>query len=207
LKTSTISSRMICNRGTAIFCSRLLLGTVLLLNAACTILNYHPTTPITKLPVENHDRREFLSYSYISGFPIDSNEQKIPWPSQLLKESLEKHTRFIKVIITPSPPASGVHVNVYQTDGSPPSTWCRVSNWTLTIIPCYTEGIALYNHFDVYVDNTLKQDYRYSISRTGIWWIGVLPFFWINLFTADYKEAFLNNIYQFITEATRDEVL
>ena len=120
MKTSTISSRMICNRGTAIFCSRLLLGTVLLLNAACTILNYHPTTPITKLPVENHDRREFLSYSYISGFPIDSNEQKIPWPSQLLKESLEKHTRFIKVIITPSPPASGVHVNVYQTDGSPP---------------------------------------------------------------------------------------
>jgi hypothetical protein len=97
---------------------------------------------------------------------------------------------------------------VYQTDRRPPSsTWCRVSNWTLTVIPCFGEGIAFDNHFDVFVDNTLKHSYRYGISRTGIDWIGLLPFFWINLFTADYKEAFSSNVAQFITDAKRDGFL
>jgi hypothetical protein len=187
--------------------SLLLIVTVLFLNTACTVVSYSPAEPIKKSLVETHDKIEFLSFSYISGFPKDGDQRTIPWQSQLIKESLENHSRFIKVIVTPSPPASGVHVNVYQTEGPPPSTWCLVSIWTVSVIPCYAEGIVLESHFDVFVDNTLKQSYRYSIRRTGINWIGLLPFFWINLFTTQYKEAFSGNISQFITDAKRDGFL
>lgn len=207
MSNSIIRIRMISRRSRPTLISLLLLGTVLLLNSACTILSYSSAGAPTISLVENHDRPEVLSFSYLSGFPHTSNEQKIPWPSQLLKESFENYTRFIKVILTPSPPVSGVHVNVYQTDGPPPSTWCRISSWTLGIIPCFAEGIVFENHFDVFVDNTLKQSYRYKINRTGIEWIGLLPFFWINFFTADYKEAFSGNISQFITDAKRDGLL
>jgi len=187
--------------------SLVFLGHVLLLNSACTVLSYRsagaPAIPL----VETHDRLEFLSFSDLAGFPPVSNEEKIPWPSQLLKDSLEKYTPFIKVIVTPSSPAMGVHINAYQTDGPPPSTLCRVSNWTLAIIPCFAEGTVLETHFDVFVDNRLKQSYRYNISRTGIQWIGLLPFFWINLFTTDYKESFSDNVLQFIADAKRAGLL
>ena len=187
--------------------SLVLLGAVLLLNSACTVLSYHSTGGAAIPLVETHDRLEFLSFSYLAGFPPVSNEEKIPWPSQLLKDSLEKYTRFIKVILTSSPPAIGVHVNAYQTDGPPPSTWCRISSWTLAVIPCFAEGLVFATHFDVFVDNRLKQSYQYSINRTRIEWIGLLPFFWINLFTTDYKESFSDNVLQFIADAKRAGLL
>ncbi len=113
----------------------------------------------------------------------------------------------MKVVVTPSPPALGIHVNVYQTDGPPMSSWCMASLWTLGVIPCHAEGVVYETHFDVLANNALKQSYRYEISRKGIQWIGLLPFFWVNFFTADYKEAFSANIYQFVTDAKRDGFL
>lgn len=189
-----------------------LLTALALLNSACVIVNYSPTELVIKPLIETHDKPELLSYSYASfytpGSPqnLDSDRRTLPWESQLVKDLFELHSRFIKVVVTASPPATGVHVNVYQTDG-PTSPWCTASHWTFAIIPCYAEGIIYQVHFDVFVDNALKQSYRYDISRKGVSWIGVLPLFWVNLFTAHYKEAFSTNTYKFIADAKRDGFL
>lgn len=186
-----------------------LLAALVLVNSACAVVNYSPTESVRQRPVETHDKLEFLSFSYVPGSSgnVDNDRRTLPWEGQLVKDLLEHYSRFMKVITTSSPPAMGVHINVYQTDGPPISPWCRASVWTLDVIPCYAEGIIYETHFDVFVDNALKQSYRYEISRKGFTWIGLLPFGWINLFTTQYKEAFSANAYQFVTDATRDGFL
>jgi hypothetical protein len=158
---------------------------LVLLNSACAIVNYSPTEPVRKPLVETHDKLELLSFSYASFDNTPGSLQKLdsdyrrtlPWEIQWVKNLFEQHSRFMKVVVTASPPALGVHVNVYQTDGPPASLWCKAASWTFEVIPCYAEGIAYETHFDVFVNNALKQSYRYDISRTGVSWIGLLPFF------------------------------
>src|SRR5207253_2781580 len=132
--------------------------------------------------VETQDKKEFLSFFYHSGALLNPTEelQSLPWEFQLLKDLFEHHSRFLKAIVTPSPPVTGTHINSYRTVVSSTSPWCATSFVTLSIIPCYTEGIVSQVHFDVYVDNALKQSYRYEISRKSANWIGLIPFIWIN---------------------------
>jgi hypothetical protein len=156
-----------------------------------------------------NNRREFLSFSYIpeSRDKLESDSRTLPSQSQLVKDHLEHHSGFTKVIVTSSPPAIGTHVNVYQTVGPFSSPWCTASSWSLGVIPCYFEGIAYETHFDVLVDNILKQSYRYPIRRKVVNWIGLVPFFWINFLTAQYEEAFSGNTDRFIADAKRDGFL
>ena len=187
-----------------------LLTALILLNSACTIGNYSPAVP-ARLPLveTHHDKIEFLSFSYIPESPhkLESNPRTLPLESQLVKDLLEHHSRFIKVIVTSNSPATGTHVNVYQTIGPFSSPWCTANSWTLGVIPCYFEGVAYETHFDVLVDNTVKQSYHYPIHRKAVNWIGLLPFFWINFLTAQYEEAFSGNTDQFISDAKRDGFL
>lgn len=189
----------------AVRTSLVLLTAFVLLNSACTIVNYSLIEPVRQPLVEIHDKQELLSFSYIPGSPDD--RRTLPSESQRFIDLFEHQSRFTKVIVTSSPPARGVHVNIYQTDGPPISLWCKASYWTLNVVPCYAEGIVRETHFDVFVDNTLKQSYRYEIRRKGVSWIGLLPLFWINFFTTQYKEAFSANAYQFVTDAKRDGFL
>ena len=148
-----------------------LLTALILLNSACMIGNYSPAELSRKSLVESHDQRyqrEFLSFSsYIpeSRDKLESNPRTLPSQSKLVKDHLEQHSRFMKVIVTSSPPIIGTHVNVYQTVGPYSSPWCTASSWTLGVIPCYFEGIAYETYFDVFVNNTLKQSYQYPIGR------------------------------------------
>lgn len=187
-----------------------LLTILILLNSACAIGNYSPADSARKpLAEPNNNQREFLSFSYIpdSRDKLESNPRTLPLQSQLVKDHLEHHSRFMKVVVASSPPAIGTHVNVYQTVASFSSPWCTASSWSLGVIPCYLEGIAYETHFDVVVDNTIKQSYRYPIHRKAVNWIGLVPFFWINFLTAQYEEAFSGNTYQFIADAKRDGFL
>lgn len=189
--------------------SFVLLTTLALINSSCTITSYSPVEPTRQSQIETHDKREFLSFSYIpeSRDNSESNPQSLPLQSQLLKDLLEQQSRFIKIIVTSSPPAIGTHVNVYQSVNHPSSPWCTASRWTWGVIPCYFDSILYENHFDVFVNNILKQSYRYPIRQEGISWIGLLPFFWINFMTAQYKDAFSGNTAQFIADAKRDGFL
>ena len=186
-----------------------LLTALILLNNACTIGNYSSAEPARQPLVETHDKLELLSFSYIpeSRDKLESNPRTLPSQSQLVKDHLEHYSGFMKVIVTTSPPAIGKHVNVYQTDGPYSSPWCTASNWSLGVIPCYFEGIIYETHFDVFVDNTLKQSYRYPIRRKAVNWIGLVPFFLVNLLTAQYEEAFSGNTDQSIADAKRDGFL
>jgi hypothetical protein len=190
-----------------------LLTVLVLINSACAVVNYSLLEPARQPLVETpHDKKEVLSFSYAPGSSGSLNtvpqiQRTLPREVQGVKDLLEHQSRFIKVIVTSSPPALGVHVNIYQTDGAPASLWCQASTWTLGVIPCYAEGIVYETHFDVFVHNSLKQSYRYEISRKGVHWIGLIPFFWINFMTAQYEEAFLANAYQFVTDAKRDGFL
>ena len=155
-----------------------LLTALVLLNSACTIGNYSPAEPSRKPLVEPHNQRDSLSFSYIpeSRDKLESNPRTLPLQSQLVKDLFERHSKFRMVMATLSPPAIGTHVSVYQTVGPFSSPWCTASRWTLGVIPCYFEGIAYETHFDVLVDNTLKQSYRYPIRRKAVNWIGLVPF-------------------------------
>ena len=188
-----------------------LLTVLVLLNSACAIVNYSLIEPASQPLVETpHDKIEVLSFSYIPGSSgnLNTEPRTLPREIQGVKDLLEHQSRFIKVIVTSSHPAIGTHVNVYQTVGPPfSSPWCTANSWTLGVIPCYAEGIVSETYFDVFVNNALKQSYQYEISRKGVDWIGLLPLYWINLFTTHYEEAFLANVYRFITDAKRDGFL
>ena len=198
-------------KGTALGASLVLLTVLVLLNSACAVVSYSLIEPARQPLVETpHDKIEVLSFSYIPGSSrnLNTEPQTLPREIQGVKDLLERQSRFIKVIVTSSHPAIGTHVNVYQTVGPPfSSPWCTANRWTLGVIPCYAEGIVYETHFDVFVNNALKQSYQYEISRKAVDWIGLLPFYWINLFTTHYEEAFWANVYRFITDAKRDGFL
>lgn len=167
-------------KGTTLRTPLALLTALVLLNSACAIGNYTPADPARKPLAEPHNnQREFLSFSYIpeSRDKLESNPRTVPSQSQLVKDHLEHHSGFMKVIVTSSPPAISTHANVYQTVGHFSSLWCTASSWSLGVIPCYFEGSAVETHFDELVDNTLKQSYRYPIRRKAVNRIGLLPFF------------------------------
>ena len=187
-----------------------LLYLLILLNSACAIGNYSPAEPARQPPAEPpSNQRELLSFSYLpeSRDKLESNPQNLPLQSQVLLDRLEHSSGFMKVIVTSIPPAIGTHVNVYQSVVRHSSPWCTASNWSLGLIPCYFEGIAYETHFDVLVDNILKQRYRYPIRRKVVSWIVLMPFSWINFLTTQYQEAFSGNIDQFIADAKRDGFL
>ena len=184
-----------------------LLYVLIVLNSACAISNYSPPEAVSTPPTEKHDRVESLSFSYLGDSKdLVSDGRALPWESQSIKDLFEHQSRFSKVIIASTPPQNGMHVNVYQTDG-PVSSWCRASTWSLGIIPCYADGVLYTMHFDVLIHNTLKESYQYEISRKGVQWVGLLPFFWINFFTTQYKDAFSANAQQFVIDAKRDGYL
>jgi len=183
---------------------QILIGLVLTLNNACAIQSYSPSAIMP--PSGSHEKVESLSFSYLPEDSKSSEARTLPWETQSIKDVFEQHSRYSKVIVASGPPENGLHINVYQTDG-PVSSWCRASIWTIGIVPCYADGVVYTMHFDVLVHNTLKESYQYEISRKGVQWLGLLPFFWVNLFTTQYKDAFSANAYQFVIDAKRDGYL
>lgn len=186
-----------------------LLG-IALLNSACTIVNYTPAMPETKLTAETRNKSDTFSFSYISGSSRDlkDDQRTLPKNVQQVRDVFERNTRFEKVIVTSVPPAKGLHVTIYQTNGPPLSPLCMASIWTLGIIPCYAEGVVYNVHFDLLADNVLLKTYSETISRKGANWIGFLPFFWINFcVNTGYEEAFLATVHNFTKSARQDGLL
>lgn len=167
-----------------------LLGITLLSNA-CTIVNYSPAIPEKQLPATATNRFGLLSFSYLTDTPRNHSDDKdslrtLPRTVQYVREILKRNTRFETVLVTATPPAKGLHVNIYQTSVPELSPLCIASIWTLGIIPCYAEGIVYTVHFDVLVDNTPLKTYEDEISRKAANWIGFLPFV-MDKFSREYE--------------------
>lgn len=186
------------------------IATLLVLNSACTIATYRTGDPARQPLLETPSKKsDVLTFSYIlePRGTLESDPQKIPWYSQVLRDHLERYSGFMKAMVTSHAPAIGTHINVYQMVGPHSSPWCTASNWSVGIIPCYWEGVIYEMHFDVLVDNIPKHSYRYPIHRKAVNWIVLIPLFWVNFLTTPYEEAFAGNIDQFIAEAKRDGFL
>lgn len=187
-----------------------LLAVGILLNSSCAIGSYGPSEPTAKPAVQSSVERDFLFFSYIpiSGDQQEINPRRLPWASQRVKGLLEQHSKFKTAIPTLSAPAIGTYITVYETARPYSRTfWCTVNLWTIFVVPCVDEFDAHETHFDVYVDNALKKSYRYNIHWKGVYWIGLVPFFWVNLFMTGLEEAFSANAHQFITDAKQDGFL
>ena len=185
------------------------LAVCILLNSACAIGIYSPTEPTKKLPVRVSAELDFLFFSH---HPMSRDQQeidprKLPWATQRVKDLLEKYSKFKTAIPALSAPARGTYITFYETDRSRPQTmWETVNLWTLFVVPCALE-YEHESHFDVYVDNVLQRSYRYDIHWKGVSWIGLGPFFWVNLILADREDAFSANASQFIADAKQDGLL
>jgi hypothetical protein len=126
--------------------------------------------PETKLTAETRNKSGIFSFSYISGSSCDLKDYQrtLPKNVQQVRDIFERNTQFEKLIVTSTPPANGLHVTIYQTDGPPLSPFCIASIWTLGIIPCYSEGLVYNVHFDPLADNTVLKTYSETISRKGV---------------------------------------
>ena len=76
----------------------------------------------------------------------------------------------------------------------------------LAIIPCY--GDLNVHHVEYrYQAGELKKVYKYTYAQKGIFWLGMLPFIWVNVFTNSHQEALASTVSQFIIHAERDGLL
>ena len=82
--------------------------------------------------------------------------------------------------------------------------WCEASFMTLAIIPCYGELSVHDARYSLYIDGSLQKEYVYRYSGKGAYWIGLLPFSWINLFTRGREEALAGTTHQFLSRAKKD---
>lgn len=194
-------------------CKALLATGIFLLNSACVIGSYSPHEPAVKPPISTSKEQDFLFFSYIPASRALSEDhqevdpRKLPSVSHRLKGLLDHYSKFKTAIPTLSAPARGTYVTFYETlRPYPRSIWCTVNLWTLLIIPCVLDTVYE-AHFDVYVDNVLGKRYQYDIHWKAVQWIGLVPFFWVNLFLTDHEEAVSANAYQFITDAKQDGLL
>ncbi len=75
------------------------------------------------------------------------------------------------------------------------------------LLPYYSSEAGMVVRYNLYVDSSLKKEYEYTITKEGMGWILFLPFFWVNFFTVDEKDAVRATARQFLLDAERDGYL
>ena len=79
-------------------------------------------------------------------------------------------------------------------------------NWLALLIPVYQQGgwDLSYSFND---RNALRKTYKYKITSKQLFWLLLLPFSWINVFTYSLEEAVQSTTAQFVMDAQRDGYL
>ena len=77
---------------------------------------------------------------------------------------------------------------------------------TLAIIPCYGDLSVHHVEYGLYIDGVLQRKYHYRYAGKGAYWIGLLPFSWINLFTDGREDALADTVSRFFNEAKQDRL-
>ena len=115
-----------------------------------------------------------------------------------------------QAIAATTPPEKGVYCAVYVRQKAPSDEaelFTYLSLRTLGLIPSYSGTSAYVLRFDLYVDKELQKIYRYQIRQDRWMWVGLLPFLWVNFFTAGIDEAYRAIVNQFLLDAIRDGYL
>jgi len=107
-------------------------------------------------------------------------------------------------------PEKGVYCAVDVRHKSPSDAaemFTMITLFSLGLLPSYSGESVDVVRFDLYVDSELKKIYRYQVRQDRWMWLGLLPFVWVNFFTAGTDEAFRAIVNQFLLDATKDGYL
>ena len=128
---------------------------------------------------------------------------------ELSRAFAESHVVAQAIPVT-SPPDKGVYC-IVDVKHRPPSEYAAIftvmSFFFVGFIPSYSGTAMDVVRFDLYIDKELQKIYRYQVRQDRWMWVGLLPFFWVNFFTAGTDEAFRAVVNQFFLDATRDGYL
>lgn len=109
-----------------------------------------------------------------------------------------------------APPEIGVYCAV-DVKHKPPSEAAAIFTsgtlFSLGLFPSYSGASVDIVRFDLYVDKELQKIYRYHVKQDRWMWVGLLPFIWVNFFTAGTDEAFRAIVNQFLLDTTKDGYL
>jgi hypothetical protein len=109
-----------------------------------------------------------------------------------LRDVFRERSPFAEVEEREFPPASGVYVAVKIRSLSHSvlsALFGYLSYATLTVLPAWSnDGYIV--RFTVHRDGEILKAYEYDPRRFTAVWLGLLPFFWANAFTANEREVF-----------------
>ena len=115
-----------------------------------------------------------------------------------------------QAISATTPPEKGLYCAVDVKHKAPSvaaEIFTVISFLTLTAIPSYSGTSVDVVRFDLYVNNEFQKIYRYQVRQDRWMWLGLLPFVWVNFFTAGTDEAYRAMVNQFLLDAVKDGYL
>ncbi len=196
-------------RGVAMLCrlSAFLACTLALTSCLVTYKDF-PSVDRQSSPTQ---RKTFPIYYHVN-FPSELPSRfGVPFGSLGLRHELERafeeNQVFADAIIALLQKERGIYCAVAVTVNprSVLADWFLFfSGRMLLLLPVYSgEGGYLVRYW-LYIDKQLKKTYRYEITEERLVWLGLLPFVWVNFFTASQKDAFLATAHQFFHDAELD---
>lgn len=199
-------------------------GLFLLTTTSCTVFSYQPVIERPKNTSNNLNTEGHLSIlikrSYekeknaVMGVGEIANDKVLTssdWEHETLINLFEE--TFLVEGVLDATLSEGSHPDLivtladdyrasYEHQG-----WCEASVMTYTIIPCWGDLSVHFVEYELYKEKGLQRKYIYRYARKGAWWIGLLPFVWLNLFTNSEEEALASTARQFLIEAEADGLL
>jgi hypothetical protein len=121
-----------------------------------------------------------------------------------LQDFLKKDSPFQTTEISDDIPPKGFYVRAKIQTLSPsiPSfVFGAISFSMLTFIPMWSTKDGFIVVFEVYRDGEKIKSFDYGARRTTVGWIVLLPFVWVNLFTASEEKVFRSIGKQFFEDA------
>ncbi len=191
---------------------------------SCTVFTWQPVFNNSdgSLPLEKTMdvlsigiKRSFEKETNIEEDWTKSNKEKIlssiDWEYEALWKALAQSSS-AKTIVKGAQPERGqtfVRVILYKDYEASYAHkgWCEASWMTGSIIPCYGDLSVHHVEYVLYEDQVEQRKYIYTYSRKGAYWIGLLPFVWMNFFTSDQDDALVSTALQFLTDAKKDGFL
>lgn len=173
-----------------------------------SVLYYHtdPTAYYSKAPGGTVFG---MVYIFPMALPID-----LPLMSQGRYRELSRAFAESQLIAQPIPtmssPEKGVYCKVDVKHKLPTelaANFTVISILSFGFFPSYSGRAMDVVRFDLYVDQELQKIYRYQVRQERWIWAVLLPFFWVNFFTAGTDEAFRAVVNQFFLDAIRDGYL
>lgn len=202
--------------------NRALLGCMLLMSltmSSCMITTYEPVFDSYTNVNHTNGARQPLPINIKRALDKEHRVQPAgdlvllssDWEYEVLLKTLKNSSVFTPIINDPYTGQSQRFVNItlrynygdsYSHQGG-----CEVSWMTGGVIPCYGNLSVYEITYEVYVKNTLAKRYKYHYTQTGAYWIGLLPFIWLNAFTSSHEDALVTTVHRFLTQVTTDGLL